>query len=308
MCLLSVGAGESDESVFQRWAFDPKIQCGAAGGNEVGADMRQHRPGADDPDLRTVALGAVYAVDVAKVLDIDIAIGEHDAGLTAEVIHDLCGRPLGDDSPAVEHDDAVAESLRLLDIVGDQYDGRAAVSNSTHDVPRPPSPNRVEVLSQLVEEDQPWPSDQRKCDEEALTFAARQSSERSCPQGLELPFVGKLVERPRFRMKAGKEFQCLADAQSIRQCGVLQLASDPSPNTVAGNGRVEAEHLDRATVAASQTLQYLDCRGLARAIGAKQTEQLTLMNVEGDVVENLCRSVSLLEPANPDREAGTRTR
>ena len=197
MGLLSVDVGECDESVLQGRAFDPKVQWRTAGGDEVGADVRQHRPGADDPHLCAVALGAVHAGDVAEVSDVDIVIGEHHAGLTAQVIHDLCGRPLGDDSPAVEHDDPVAESLCLLDIVGDQYDGRATVSNSTHNVPRPPSPDWVEVLSQFVKEDQSWSSDQRKCDEEALTFAARQCFEGSLPQGVELPFVSKLVEWPR---------------------------------------------------------------------------------------------------------------
>ena len=100
-------------------------------------------------------------------------------------------------------------------------------------------------------------------------------------------------------MKGGEEFQCLADTQSVRQCGILQLAADPSPNTVAGNRRVESEHLDRAAVAASETLQNLDRRGLAGSIGAQQSEQLTLMNVEGDAVEYLCRPISLLETAEP---------
>src|SRR5919199_195396 len=83
-------------------------------------------------------------------------------------------RALGDDPALLDDRDAVAERLRLVEVVRRQHDGLAEVLQRAHDVPRRPARRRVEAGGGLVEEDQLGVADQREREVQAPQLAAAQ--------------------------------------------------------------------------------------------------------------------------------------
>src|SRR4051795_2242397 len=63
-------------------------------------------------------------------------------------------RSLGDDPPLLDDRDAVAQGLRLVEVVRRQHDGLSEVLERAHDVPRRAPRRRVEAGRRLVEEDE----------------------------------------------------------------------------------------------------------------------------------------------------------
>ena len=136
--------------------------------------------------------------------------------------------------PAVEDHDAVAEPLGLLDVVGDQHDGRAPVADPADDVPGVAAADRVEVLGELVEEHEPGPADQGQGHEQPLALAAGQGGEGPAPQVAQLPLLGQLVERPGARVQRREQPSASPHPHAVGEGGVLELGADPPAQPVAG--------------------------------------------------------------------------
>ena len=134
------------------------------------------------------------------------------------------GRPVGHHLAAVEHDDAVAQPLRLLDVVGDEHHGRAGVADPPDHLPGVPPADGVEVLGELVEEHELRPADESQRDEQPLALAAGQGGERAAPQV-------RRAATPSASSSSGcglgwsdaNRSQRLADPQPVGEGGVLEL-------------------------------------------------------------------------------------
>src|SRR3954447_16542210 len=81
-------------------------------------------------------------------------------------------RALRDEAPLLDDRDAVAECLRLVEVVRGQEDRLAEVLQRAHDVPRRAPRRRVEAGRRLVEEDQLGVADQREREGQAPQLAA----------------------------------------------------------------------------------------------------------------------------------------
>ena len=152
---------------------------------------------------------------------VDLRVGEAHRRRPAQLVDDRRRRAVGDDPAVVHHDDAVTKPLGLLDVMGDEDDRRATVADATDDVPRVSPADRVEVLRQLVEEHELRVTDEGEGDEQALTLASRQRSERACPQAGEVPLFGQFSELAGGGVQGSEQPQGLADTHLVRQGGIL---------------------------------------------------------------------------------------
>ena len=82
---------------------------------------------------------------------------------------------------------------------------------------------------------------------------------------------------------------------------MLEDDPDPLPVRRAGLPRVDAEHLDVATVALPVALQDLDRRRLPRAVRSEEPEDLARLDVEVDSPDGLVLAVGLAQRADRDR-------
>ena len=210
------------------------------------------------------------------------------------------GRVEGHDAAGVDQGDPVGEALGLLHEVGDEDDRHAAGPDVLDELPGVAPGLRVEARRELVEDRDLGVADEGEGDREPLLLAARQLAEL----GLALvrqPEVGEQpLAVPRPRVERGIEVDGLPDAHLVRQLALLELDADDATELVAVALRVEAEDADRARVRRAQPADRLDGRGLARAVGAEDGEDLALLDREGHAVDGRAVAVALDEVGDFD--------
>ena len=120
------------------------------------------------------------------------------------------------------HDhDPVAQALRLLDVVGDEHDGRAPLPDPPHHLPGLAACAGVQVLGELVEEHDLGPSHQGQ-GEQPLALAARQPGERPPQQPAQVPLLGQLADRAGVGVQGREQAQGLGHPHPRRQRRVLE--------------------------------------------------------------------------------------
>ena len=92
----------------------------------------------------------------------------------------------------------------------------------------------------------------------------------------------------------------------MREARGLQLHADQAVETAGLASRIDAEDVESAGVGAAETFEALERRGLARAVWAEQTEDLTPADGEADVVDRGHISVRLAEVGHLDCDLRTR--
>ena len=97
------------------------------------------------------------------------------------------------------------------------------------------------------------------------------------------------------RKKPGVQAQDLARRGPVVDAALLEHQPQPRPQRPPVPRRVEAQHPHGPAVDAAVPLEDLDRRGLARAVGPEEREQLAAANLERDVVEHLAAGVGLAE-------------
>jgi hypothetical protein len=177
-----------------------------------------------------------------------------------------------------------------------QEHGRARVSQLPDCLPDLSPGSRIKALRQLVEDHQPRLAEQREHQEQTLTLAAAERCKRRpASLGETKPLqqaIAALLATP------AEQLHRLRDAKPVRQRRVLQLAPDQRPQPLRVRNWVEPQHAQRSRVGAAQALDALDRRGLTDAVGADQTDDFTLANVEVESVHNPPAAVPLAQPAN----------
>ena len=234
--------GERDELFFEGRAVDVEVDGGRPISTRWAPTKASNGPWpatwTSGPWRWTrVTPGSVYSVRTSSSASVNRTV---DAPPSSSTI--AAGVPSATTWPASHHDDAVAQPLGFLDVVGDEHDRRAAVADAADHVPGMTPADRVEVLGQLVEEHQLRVADESEGDEQPLPLAAGQRAERPCPQAGEVPLLGELAERSGRGVQRGEQPQGLADPQLVGERGVLELGAELAAEAIACRGRIEAEH------------------------------------------------------------------
>ena len=198
--------------------------------------------------------------------------------------------PLGEDVPAVDDADAVAEPLRLLHVVRRVEDGHAPAAKIVHGLQDGVAALRVDTHGRLVKHEQLGLVKQADADVEAPLHAAgvgvgavvrpfRQAGE--VQDGADA-----LLEHPPGEpLQSAEEAQVLA-CREVRVDGqVLGHVADERLGVGGLDRHRQPGHGDAAAVAFEQAADHRDARGLAGAVGPEEAVGLAAIDVEADAVD-----------------------
>jgi hypothetical protein len=96
----------------------------------------------------------------------------------------------------------------------------------------------------------------------------------------------------------------LGDGDRRPELRLLQHHADPLSVGRACSFRIEAEDVDLAGVAGAVALQNLDRGRLAGTVGAEETEDLALCDLEADPADRFVVTVGLPQAVDGDRSRG----
>src|SRR5215218_851508 len=184
------------------------------------------------------------------------------------------GRALGDEAPLLDDRDAIAQRLRLVEVVRREQDRLAELLQRAHDFPRGAPRRRVEAGRRLVEEDQLGVADQREREVQAAQLTARQRARvRICLRG-QPGEVEHLVDVARGGVEARPVRDRLAHRDVAVHAGALQDDAHALAQLAGALVGVVAENRHDPARAAAVALEDLDRRRLAGAVGPEEAEHL----------------------------------
>ena len=214
---------------------------------------------------------------------------------------DDAGRRVERDHPAVADDgDAIGEPLRLLHQVRHEDDGDAAAADRLDEVPRVAARLRVESGRQLVEDRDPWLTDEREGDRQALLLAAGEVAVRRVALLAETQLIDQRAWIGRIVVERREQLEGLADGHPVGQLALLELDADEAAQALAVPAGIEAQDPDRAGVGRPQTGDRLDGGRLAGAVRSEDAEDLALLDGEGHAVDRRAVAISLGEVGDFD--------
>ncbi len=221
----------------------------------------------------------------------------------------------------VDDRDAIAHPLDLGQQVAVQEDGGAGLSGASDDGPDVGAAHRVEGGRRLVEDDQAGCTKQRDGQPQPLLHALREGTHRVCGP------VGQ-VDHAKDRIDVGRRGR-RATVDRAKPGVQFEHLSRPEPGLVPEQFRQVAdiatcrpvaerrpEHGPAATGRAGQPEQQFHGRGLARAVGPEEPEDLARLDAQGQVDQCVGAAVALGQPVGVDdratrgghRHAGSRAR
>ena len=113
-----------------------------------------------------------------------------------------------------------------------------------------------------------------------------------------------LVDVPRRAVEPGVQGQALPDGQAGLGLRLLQDHAHPVPPGAARGGRVVPQDTNLARCALLEAFEDLYRRGLARAVGAEEGEDLSPSYLEIDARDRLVAAVALNQAAHADHRLG----
>src|SRR5690606_12384339 len=175
-------------------------------------------------------------------------------------------------------------------VVGDE-DTDAARLQVAHDALDVQHGDRVDASEELVQQDETRLAGQCTGDFHAAAFAAGQADPQVVAQVGDLQFLQQVVKHvgPRARVEVLAQLQdgqqVVGDAHAPEHRRLLgQVADAPACPFVHGQaGDVLAVQADAAGVGGDQAADHVEAGGLARTIGAKQTDDLALGDVHAEL-------------------------
>ncbi len=217
--------------------------------------------------------------------------------------------------PALHQRDPVGELHRLLLVVRDE-DRRDAepLMQAAHPAPHILAHERIERAEGLVEQEKPRLDRQRPGQCDALALAARDLLRVALLELRDLHERQKLAHAPRdlrggrpFAPDAQAEGDVLEDAHVLEQRVVLEHDAD-APLARRQRRDVVAADQHGARIRPLEPGEHAEQRGLARAGGAEQREELAARDIERDVVERLHRPEAAADAAKLQAHARPRAR
>ena len=85
--------------------------------------------------------------------------------------------------------------------------------------------------------------------------------------------------------KHGMEAHVFVSGELLIQAGILENNSNGAADLRLLTGNVEAVDLSRASSWAEQRAEHIDGRGLARTVGAKESEDFALVHIKRDLID-----------------------
>ena len=228
------------------------------------------------------------------------------AKLTVEgwPVGDLCRCPLADDAAGVHDGQPISQRLRLVQVVGREQHGGPGVAQAPDQPPHIPSALGVEAGGGLIEEDE-----LRLAHQGARQVEATSLSTGEPPDGRPLP-VGEVEHRERVGDRPGTGHcrrphpQGLGDGEVTGEAAELEEDAGTTAYFGTVPDRIEAEHPDLTRRRLPQTLDDLQGRGLAGAVGAEQGGDRATSDVEVEAADRFegrrtC-AVGTSQAADPD--------
>ena len=212
----------------------------------------------------------------------------------------LLGSSFGDDLPVVDDGDAVAERVRLVQVVRGQKDGDAALVQPLHLVPDARSALRVEAGSRLVEEQELRLVDKAQPDVESALLAARVGADLAVGAGFQLQRRDQLGRPPRCGGGGHAVQPSLEDELStagdlaIGAAGLAHIA-DAFPDLVRLGAQVDTRHARRAFGGRQQSRKHSQRGRLSSAVRSQKSEDLSGPHREVDPGDRLDDALAGLE-------------
>src|SRR5579859_7710265 len=184
-----------------------------------------------------------------------------------DLVFQLLGRTFGDDAPVVDDRQAVAQSVRLFEVVGGEKDRHPGFAQPPDLGPEPRPPLRVEAGRRFVEEQQPRAVNQPERDVEPPALAAGVGTRRTVGAGLELEGAEQ-VSGPPARVggvrtvQPSLELQLLATAYTWIAAAALADIANALPHAVRFAAEVAASDGGFAVGGGQQRRQHAQGGGL----------------------------------------------
>src|SRR5580704_5778332 len=184
--------------------------------------------------------------------------------------------------------------------MGGEEDGLAELPEPGNDLPGGAAGGRVETSGRLVQEDELRVADEGEGEIEAAPLAAGEpGAERARLLGQADQGDG-LVDIPRRAIEPGVQGQALPDGQAGLGLGLLQDHAHPVPPGAPRGSRVVPKDRNLSPGALLESFEDLHRRGLARAVRAEESEDLSPSHLEIDARDRLVAAVALQQPAHAD--------
>ena len=171
--------------------------------------------------------------------------------------------------------------------MGGEHDGLAEVAQGADRLPRGAPGDGIEAGGGLVEEDELRVADQREREVQAADLPARERPRARVGLLAQADEVDDLVRLARARVEGAEVGDRLADAERAVHPRGLQDDPDPRAQRDRPLARVLPEDGDVPRRARPVALEDLHRRGLARAVGAEQPEDLPPRHGEVDARDRL---------------------
>ncbi len=232
---------------------------------------------------------------------------ERHARRRAEVADQGARRVEGDDAARVHDRRAIAQLLRLLEVVRGDHDRAALGRDRADHVPQVASRLRVEAGRRLVEEDDLGLVHEREGDREPLLLAAGElACERARlrlePDRLEQP-LDALAARGA-RRTGRRRARAARSRRGCRRARSSAAARRSALHAARIGPDGPAEDLDRAAVGPRQALDHLEGRRLACAVRTEDPERLAGLHGQVDAAHGLELAVRLRQAPDEDRVHG----
>ena len=262
---MAWASGRAREQRSQR-----DVRVAAAQLHAVAAHRHRHHPGecVETGDAR----GADRAADDAQ----------------PDRILDGRRRSIRDNAAPRHHHDPVGGDVRLVQVVGREEDGAAALGESLHRLPETAPGLDVHGRGGLVEDEQPGIADQRHREAESLRLAAGEAVDPAPLDAPELGDLDDLIEREGSGVEAPRHAEQLDHLDAGHHPAVLEHRADQAAS--GGGPRLGAEHADAAGVRRHETEEHRDRRRLAGAVRSEQGERLAALHGEAQAVDGEHRS------------------
>ena len=238
-----------------------------------------------------------------SVVSIGLAVGGGDPGRRREA-GDQRGRGVELQHPAVVHDrDPVAQRLGLVEVVGGQDDGAAAVVEARRAGPTGCDAPAGRATRSARRGRPPRGRGPGRTRSRAAASARRRAARPGCRPCRPCPTRSSHASAAAARdvVERGEGVQLLAGGQPLEERRGLELHPDPRQQRPVARPRRLPEHADRPGVRLAEPLDHLERRRLAGPVGAEDAEELTLGHLEAHAVDSPELPVRLRQVADLDR-------
>jgi hypothetical protein len=237
-----------------------------------------------------------HGLEQCPAAGLHLGIGAVEADLqlratVAEALGQLLQGPLTDESTGGEDADPVAHGLDLVEQVAREQDGQATLmGQAPKQVEHLDHADRVDGGRRLIEDEQVGILDQRIGDAQPLEHAPRiRLDERIGPiaqTDLDEDLVdGRLGDIARDAIESSRIAQVLATGHVAVEADLVGHVAHPSLDLERPARRIEAHHPRSTRGRLGETQEHQDGRRLARAVLAKQAEDLAGSHLEVEVID-----------------------